>query len=109
MRKLLFFLCLAVVAAVLAAVVFCLAFDANRYLPQVKERLQNTLGNPVGIDRIALRLGCEGPVAELEGFSVYPEAGVGDGKPVLWLERLRVAFDVLPLLRKEVRISSVSA
>ncbi|MBI2094610.1 MAG: DUF748 domain-containing protein [Candidatus Omnitrophica bacterium] len=109
MKKLLFFLCLGVAAAALAAAVFCLAFDANRYLPLVKERLQGYLGNPVGIDRIALRLGWDGPAAELEGFSVYPEADGGDGTPVLWLERLRVAFDALPLLRKEIRISSVSA
>lgn len=109
MRKLLLFLCLAVAAVVLAAAVFCFAFDANRYLPQVRERLQNVLGNPVGIDRIALRLGWDGPTAELDGFSVYPEAGGGDGTPILWLERLRIAFDALPLLRKEIRISSVSA
>ncbi len=109
MKKLLFFLGLAAAAIFLAAAVFLLTFDANRYLPLAKEHLQNYLGYPVGIERIALRWEWEGPAVELVGFSVYPPSESKDRTPVLSLERLRVAFEILPLLQKKIRISSVSA
>ncbi len=95
-----------VVLAVIGVVVFVATFDANRYRPQVIEKVSHSLGDrAVTLDRISLTW--HGGVAlRIKGLTIYagPQP---QGDPVLNVEALSAVVRLGPLLHKDVQVSSI--
>lgn len=104
MKKLLLALLIIVVLIAAALAVFIATFDANRYRPLVIEQLQKALGRPVSLERISLGWR-NGIAAQLSGLDI-PDLPQTE-ESLLKLESASVNIKLMPLLRKDVQISSV--
>ena len=89
---------------VLAAAIFIATFNVDRYRPQLVHQLENTLGRPVQLDRLAL--GWRGGLAiELRGLAIADELQAGE--PMLEIESASAIMRLVPLLRRELEVASV--
>jgi len=103
MKKLLIVL---IVLAIASVAIFLATFDADRYRPLFVTALEQGLGRPVRLDRIAL--GWRNGVAiQLRGL-VIAEETAGQGEPLVQIESISALVQLLPLLKKDVQISSVT-
>lgn len=105
MKKILLGLAFLLTAAVIAAVVFFLTFDADRFRPQIQREMQALLGQKVEISRISLgwRLG---PALQIEGFRILSQ---DSQQPVLTVDVFGAQMEFQPLLSGRIQISSVFA
>ena len=104
MRKVLLILALIVGLAVASLAVFLATFDADRYRPLLVNQLQSALGRPVQLQRMTLGWR-NGIAVQLQGFAI-PDADAGQ-EPVVQVDSVSAVVRLLPLLRKEVQVSSL--
>lgn len=105
MKKVLIVLAVLFVLLIAGVAVFLATFDADRYRPLVVKQMESALGKPVTLDRLSL--GWRGGIAvELHGLAVYP-GEQASGEPAASVERASAVVNLLPLIRKEVSVSSV--
>ncbi len=91
-------------AAVVAMGIFLATFDADRFRPLVVSKLQDTLGRPVALERLSL--GWQGGIAlQLRGVALYEAAA--QQEPMVSVESASALVRLLPLLRKQLEVSSV--
>jgi uncharacterized protein YhdP len=105
MRKAFLILAAVVVLAILGMSVFIATFNADRYRPLVVSELQETLGRPVKLERIALAWR-NGIAVQLNGLAVYEDAQALL-EPLVQVESVSALIRLMPLLRKQVHVSSV--
>jgi hypothetical protein len=106
MAKKLLFLMLLLIALVAAALaVFVVTFDADRYRPRLVAELEKALGKPVALERLSLSWN-NGLALRLQGLSISEETPQGR-TPLLQVESASALIDVLPLLRRQVQVSTV--
>lgn len=106
MKKILLVIVILFVLASAALAFFVLTFDINRYKAAIEKQLSAVVGNPVVIGRLSLAW--KGLViAGIENFNIYTEEA-GQRTSALSFERASAVVDILPLLRKQLQISSLS-
>lgn len=105
MKKRLLVIGILAVLAVAAVAVVLATVDVDRYRPLVVSKLEAALGRPVRLDHISL--GWHGGIAlQLRGVAIAAEAH-GAGEPAVEVEAVQVVIRLLPLLRKDVQVSSL--
>ncbi len=105
MKKFVLILGLLLLVVMVAIAIFLATFDADRYRPLVVHHLEEAIGAPVQLERISL--GWQGGIAmQLHGLTIA-EPAHSDGEPLLHTDSIRALVELLPLLRKEVRVSSI--
>lgn len=107
MKRRLRVLAVIVILVLVGVAVLIAAADIDRYRPMVVSRLESALGRPVRLERISLGWK-RGLAIRLTGFSIL-EGAVDGGtvEPLISVESASALVQWRPLLRKEVRISSV--
>lgn len=105
MKKLLIGLLMLFILIAAGVAVFIATFDADRYRPLLVSELQQAVGRPVRLERISL--GWQNGVAiQLKGLAVYEDDQV-QGEPLVQVESISALVRLMPLLRREVQVSSV--
>lgn len=104
MKKLLLALLIIVVLIGAALAIFIATFDADRYRPLVIEQLQKALGRSVKLERISLGWR-NGIAAQLSGLDI-PDLPQSE-ESLLKLESASANIELMPLLHKELRVTSV--
>jgi hypothetical protein len=105
MKKILLVLLALILLAVVGLSIFIATFDADRFRPRVVAELEKALGKPVSLQRISL--GWQNGIAlQLRGLTIHDRA-VDEPEPLLQMELGSALVELRPLLRKEIRISSV--
>ena len=102
-----FFLILSVLVglAVVALVVFIATFNADRYRPLLTAKLQESLGRPVSVERIALSWR-GGLALQCRGLTIA-ERLEAEGEPLLQVESASALVRLAPLLHKQIEVASV--
>ncbi|MBI3996745.1 MAG: AsmA family protein [Candidatus Omnitrophica bacterium] len=105
MKKLLLILAAIVLLIVVGVGIFIATFDADRYRPQLVSQLEKAIGKPVKLERISL--GWRGGVAvQLRGLAIYEDQAALH-EPLIAIDSASAVVRLLPLLHKDVQISSV--
>ncbi len=100
-KKFLIGLILLLILPAAALGIFIATFNAELYRPLVIRTLEQSLGKPVKLERMSL--GWSGGIAlSLQNLAV-------DSQPPLRVDELRLVVRPLPLLRKELQVSSITA
>jgi len=90
--------------AVAGVAVFIATFDADRYRPLLIDKLQAALERPVELAHV--RLSWQGGIAvQLEGLAVFDDQA--KRHPLLEIDSVSALVRPLPLLRKQVEVSSI--
>ena len=94
------------IGLLVGGVAICLAtFNADRYRPLVVKQLESALGRPVQLAHLSL--GWRGGIAlELKQLAISSKAATTE--PAVQVETLSAVVRLLPLLRKEVQVSSIT-
>ncbi len=95
-----------VVAAlfVLAALVFVIGFDANRYRAQAQTLIASRLGRAVTLGQLHLSLVPFG--IRVENVEIAEDPGVRTGRPFAHANELYLSLRPLPLLRRRVEVQA---
>jgi len=104
MKNVLIGLLALLLVAGIGGVVLVVTFDADRYRPQLISQLEQAMGRPVTLDRIALGWQ-QGLAIQLHGFAIYERAG--DSEPLVRVESADAVVNLTRLLQREIEISSV--
>ncbi|HAS54513.1 MAG: hypothetical protein A2X56_02735 [Nitrospirae bacterium GWC2_57_13] len=101
-RKKVFFITAGVITLVVFAIIVALLLKMQAYKPQIEAAASNALGMDV---RIKGRLG----IALVPGFGIsLKDVSVRKGgADVVTVEKMRIGLKLIPLMRREVRISRV--
>lgn len=106
MRKLGITILIIVLVIVVAALVLPHIIDVNRYHEQIQAQLQQKLGRRVSLGKMRLRIF---PLSfQVANPVVAEDKSFDTGRPFATAQRLSVSLELLPLLRKEVEIGSLS-
>jgi len=105
MKKFVWALLVVFLVAIVAGVIFLATFDADRYRPQLVAQLQAALGKPVTLERISLGWQ-QGIAVQLRNLAVY-EGPQASGEPLIQVESARGVLELMPLLKKQVHVTSV--
>ncbi len=104
MKKFLIILVVLIVLGIAGVAISLSMFDADSYRPVLVTALEQGLGRPVQLDRIAL--GWRGGVViELRGFAIPDDAGRDE--PLVRVEDISALVRFWPLLKKDVQVSSI--
>ena len=104
MKKFFIILSILLLVGLVLLGLFLAAFDADRYRPMVVKQMQTALGRPVHLERISLNWR-SGIALELKNFSVEPD---GSAKEPAQVEKIEVMVKLLPLLKKQIQMASLS-
>jgi hypothetical protein len=105
MKRVLLFLMVIAAVLIIAAGIFIATFDADRFRPQLVQKLQQATGLGVRLDRLSL--GWMGGMAlKLDGLAVY-EGRAASGDPLVALDSASAVVRLKPLLQRRVEVSSV--
>ena len=105
MKKLLIAFGVLCLLALLVSSIFVATFNADRYRPLLVDEIQKALGKPVRIEHLSLGFH-DGLALELRGFTIA-EGGMTESEPLIQVELASARVHLMPLLRKEVHVSSV--
>ena len=102
MKKLSLVIGVLVLLAAAGLAIFIATFDADRYRPQLVQKLEQALGRPVQLDR--LRLAWTGGVAiQLQGLRIADTLDAQE--PLLAVESANAVVRLAPLLQRKVQIA----
>ena len=106
MKKVLIVLLIFLIVAGIGLAYFLSHFDADRYRPLIAGKLESAIGSPVRLDHISLTW-AGGIALDLKGLAIlsrqHPEA-----EPALELEEASALIRLLPLLRREFQIGTIT-
>ncbi|MBI2104443.1 MAG: DUF748 domain-containing protein [Candidatus Omnitrophica bacterium] len=105
MKKFLIILGVLILAGLVVAGVFLATFDVDRYRPLIVRELERAIGRPVALERISLGWR-QGIALQLKGFTVFEGVAAGN-RPVIEVDVASALVPLWPLLRRELRVSSV--
>ncbi len=105
MKKFLIFFVSVLLLLIAAAAVFFITFDANRYKGFFTESLSKALGKPVTLGHVSLQW-TNGAAIELSKLEVLSSGGESS-TPGLALESASLRIKLLPLLQKNIQITSI--
>jgi len=106
MKKLIVIVLVLIILAVVGVAVFLATFDLNRYNQTIASQISAVVGNPVEIGHISLKW--KGMIVlELDKFAIL-EADKGRNTPALSLGRAEMVLEQMPLLKREIKISSIN-
>lgn len=96
------------IAALTAAglALFLARFDADKFRPALVQKMEQQLGRPVRVGKIALSWR-RGIALELRELAVYP-GPQPEGDPALRVERAFAVLKLFPLLRGDLQFSTVA-
>lgn len=106
MKKIIIFLLLAVVLIAAGIAVFLVTFDLNRYNRAISSQIESVIGNPVEIGHISLKWKKRLSL-DIEKFTILIEKG-GQNVSGLSFDRGDMALEILPLFKKQLKVSSIS-
>lgn len=96
-----------IVAIIIVAVaVFALTFDVNKYHGLIQSQLEQKLGRKVTLGNMSL--GIFPPRFRVQDLTITDDPNFSKNKPFLQAQELDVSVKLLPLLRKEVEVSSLN-
>ena len=90
---------------VVAVLIFWATFDVNNYRGRIQSELEKSLGRQVSLGRMQLSL--FPPSFQVENVSIADDSAFADPHPFVQTDRLSVSVKLLPLLHKDVEISSI--
>ena len=105
MKKVLFILGILLALTVAGLAIFILTFDADRYRPLLVTQLQRAVGAPVTLEHLSLGWQ-KGIALRLQGLAIAENAQ-GSGEPLLEVESASAFVELIPLLHRDVRVTSV--
>jgi AsmA protein len=105
MRKLGIAIVVVIVLVVIAALVLPHFLDVNSYRGQIQAQLQQKLGRPVTLGEMKLSL--LPPSVRVANVVIGEDPAVRTGKPFAVVQELYVSVKLLPLLAKNIEISSL--
>ena len=105
MKKLLLILAVIGLVAVAGIGLFIATFDVDRYRPQLISRLEQLLGRPVELERVSLGWK-QGIALQLHGVVIHQDQAA-QLEPLVEVESVNAVVRLLPLLQKDVQVSSV--
>ncbi|MGE5647690.1 MAG: AsmA family protein [Acidobacteriota bacterium] len=105
MRKALLTAGIALAVLVACVLALVLLIDVNQYRGRIQAELQKQLNRPVTLGKMGLRLFPLSVAVDNVVIGESPE--FPSGRPFATVEQLRVHASVLPLLRKEVHVTSL--
>src|SRR3954453_21990875 len=105
MRKIGIVSLVVIVLVVLALAVLPKFLDVNSYRGQIQSQLQQKLGRPVTLGEMKLSL--LPPSVRVANVVIGEDPAFRTGKPFAAVQELYVSVKLLPLLRKDVEISSL--
>jgi len=106
MKKVIVILLVLVIGAIAALAVFLATFDLNRYNKAIASQIEAIVGNPVEIGRISLKWN-SGILLGIEKFQILVEEN-GQRVPELFFDHGDMSLEFLPLLRMQLKVSSIS-
>lgn len=105
MKKILIVILVIFLCAFAGVGIFVATFDADRYRPAFVQKISEVLGVPVELGRLSL-VWKNGVAIHLENFSVYTDTGKKNKS--IELPDASAVIRLMPLLHREVQISSIS-
>src|SRR5216683_289469 len=105
MRKLAIAALVLVVLLVAAILIVPHVIDINQYHSQIQEQLQKRLGRPVTLGEMSL--GLLPPSFQVKNAVIAEDPRFKSSQPFANVEKLAVSVKLLPLLHKQVEISSL--
>jgi len=106
MKKIFIVIFIILIALVLWAAIFIATFDINKYNKALASQIETAVGNPVDIGHISLQW--SGKLAlNVEKFNISVQEG-GVKVPQISFDRADMALELMPLLKKQVKISSIT-
>lgn len=105
MKKALIIVGIVVIVIIAALAIIPHFLDLNNYRSQIQAKLQQALGRPVTFKSISASF--LPPSIELQNVSIGEDARFGPG-PFATVQQLNVSVKLLPLLRKDVEINSLT-
>lgn len=104
MRKTLLIVAAAVIALLVAAVVYISQMDVNRFRPRIQAELQKQLGRPVSLGN--MRMGLFPLSVRIDSLTIGEDPAFKTGRPFASAAELRVTVGLLSLLRGQLSIGS---
>lgn len=105
MKKVLLVIVILLALAVAGLAIVILTFDADRYRPLLVSTLEKAIGRPVQLERLSLGWQ-QGIALQVRGLTIA-EGAQAAGEPLLHVESTSAFVELMPLLRKDVRVTSV--
>ena len=102
MKKILIIVAIVLILPFIAASLFVATFDANRYKGALIAKLEEATGKNVNIDNISLSL-LSGLEIRAKGVAIK-EKSQNWKNPLLKAENISVSIEILPLLKKDIRV-----
>lgn len=106
MKKTLAILAAVCILAAAGLFLFLARLDVDRFRPVILQKMEEQLGRPVRLGKISLGWR-RGIALELKELAVYP-GPQPEGEPAVRVERVSAVLKILPLLRRDVQLSSVA-
>ncbi len=106
MKKIIILILITIIILIAGAAIFIATFDINQYNKSITSQIEAIVGNPVKIER--LMLGWKGGILlGIEKFQVFTEK---DGQMATELSFARgdMALEFWPLLKKQIKVSSIT-
>ncbi len=106
MRKLAIVVGILIVLVVAALLIFAATFDVNQYRGTIQAELQQRLGRPVTLGDMHLKI--FPPSLSVQNPAIADDATFNPDAPFVKAQELDVSVRLLPLLQKQVEISSLT-
>src|SRR5262245_5295599 len=106
MRKFVVAVSLFVLLAAVSLTVFAATFDVNHYRPTIQSKLERRLGRSVTIGE--MHLGFFPPRFRVQNPTIADDPHFSPDAPFLKAQEMGVSFKLLPLLHKQIEISSLN-
>src|SRR5262245_50983486 len=106
MRKIGIIIGVILVLVVVAGLVFTVTFDVNNYRQTIQSQIQRKLGRPVTLGEMRLKLF---PLRfRVDNLAIADDPKFSPDAPFLKAQQLDVSIKLLPLLRKQIEVNSLS-
>src|SRR5262245_38782323 len=106
MRKFVVAVSLFVLLGAVSLAMFAAAFDVNRYRPTIQAKLEKRLGRSVALGE--MNLGFFPPRFRVQNPTIGDDPRFSPDAPFVKAQEMGVSFKLLPLLHKQVEISSLN-
>jgi hypothetical protein len=106
MKKIIIIIAIVLILPFIAAAIFVATFDADRYKGALIKKLEESTGKNISIDHLSLGL-LNGLEVKAKGVAMK-ERSQSWSNPLLKAENLTISVEILPLLKKDIRIRKLS-
>ena len=108
MKKFLLFLLGLIVLAIIAAVIFLMTFDLNSYREYITEKVSETLGRPVTIGHMELKMSMI-PTVKINNIKIANPEKFSEEDPLISIDSAEATMAIAPLFSKRIEVQEVKA